>query len=287
MLNYLMNMKSIKYLLLFAFAACAVIACQKHVLTYAPSNPADDMAMFQITYVEPIAVNASNAIDSVFVNDKLVASSKGVGQLAVNGTYPYGPAAATSKFFAAAPGSIKIQFYRRGNEVYNKTVDLEAGKWELFVYSLNEDPVVFDNLYPYKGNPERGTVETFNTDSIARIRFYNFAFLGDNTTPYPGKIQYQWGPGEGTKRALGEWHNIGEPVGFGEATAHEIVHLGKEVFNSEGYDYLYFRGVDEQGNEVIESDYWTTYIGSTIKHIYRGVVGGSPEAGITLSGSLR
>ncbi len=64
-------MKNIKYLLFSAFAAVAIIGCQKHDLHFAPEVDASDMAEFQITYVEPIAANAGNAIDSVFVNGKL------------------------------------------------------------------------------------------------------------------------------------------------------------------------------------------------------------------------
>lgn len=285
-------MKNIKYLLFSAFAAVAIIGCQKHDLHFAPEVDASDMAEFQITYVEPIAANAGNAIDSVFVNGKLVAGSTGVGQLTVNGTYPYGPSAGTGTFFTAPKGAINIQFYRKGNMVYDRTVNLQNQKYELFVYKLDQDPIILDNLYPYKGNPDRATAATFDTDSIARIRFYNFAFKGDANTPYPGKIQYQWCHDKskgatGRGGADGNWQNIGDPVGFGEATIRQEIQVWKETFNSSGNEALWFRGIDENGTVVIANDYWTTYIGTSVKHIYRGVKGGSPAAGITLSGSLR
>ena len=285
-------MKNIKYLLLIAIAACGLTSCEVHSLSYAPEVPADDMAMFQITYVEPIAVNANNAIDSVFINGVLVDGATGAGQLTVNGTYPYGGSTITGTFFTTTPGMTNIKFYRKGNEVYNQDVDLKVGKQEVFVYKLTEKPIVLDNLYPYKGNPERATIAEFGTDSIARIRFYNFAFQGNANTPYPGKIQYQWCHDKsvgvsGRGGADGNWHNIGGPVGFGQATEYEIVGVWKEVFNDTGYEQLWFRGIDEAGNVVIANDYWTTQIGSTIKHIYRGVKGGSPAAGVTLSGLLR
>jgi hypothetical protein len=285
-------MKNIKYLLFSAFAAVALVSCTKHSLSFAPEVDASNMAQFQITYVEPIAVNANNAIDSVFVNGKLVAGATGVGQLAVNGTYPYGPSTGTGKFFATAPGITNIKFYRKGNEVYNQDIELVKGKQEVFVYKLTEKPIILDNLYPYKGNPDRATTATFDTDSIARIRFYNFAFKGDANTPYPGKIQYQWCHDKSkgaTARggADGNWHDIGGPVGFGEASVFEPIQIWKETFNSSGQEQLWFRGIDEAGNVVIANDYWTTLIGVSVKHIYRGVKGGSPSAGITLSGSLR
>lgn len=285
-------MKNVKYILFSAIAACALLSCQKHGLSFAPEVAADNMAMFQITYVEPIAVNAANAIDSVFVNDKLVASSTGVGQLTVNGTYPYGPAAGTGKFFATKPGNTNIKFYRKGNLVYDKDVNLKEGRQELYVFKLDEDPIILDNLYPYKGNPDRATTATFDTDSIARIRFINFSFKGDADTPNPTKIQYQWchdkSKGDTGRGGVdGNWHNIGGPVAFGEATVFEPIQVWKETFNSGGNEQLWFRGIDEEGNVVIANDYWTTYIGTSVKHIYRGVVSGTPKAGITLSGALR
>ena len=285
-------MKNIKYILLSVTAACALLSCEKHDLSFAPEEPADNMALFQIVYVEPIAVNASNAVDSVYINNKLASSSTGVGQLTVNGTYPYGPSTATGKFFAVNPGNTNIKFYRKGNLVYDKDVNLKEGRQELFVYKLTEDPIILDNLYPYKGNPDRATTETFDTDSIARIRFYNFSFKGDADTPNPTKIQYQWCHDKskgatGRGGADGNWHNIGEPVAFGEATIFQPIEVWKETFNSSGQEQLWFRGVDEEGNVVIANDYWTTLIGVSVKHIYRGVVGGTPKAGITLSGALR
>ncbi len=285
-------MKSLKYILVSALAACALVSCEKHSLSYAPEVPADNMAMFQIVYVEPIAVNASNGIDSVFVNDKLVGSATGVGQLTVNGTYPYGPSSATGKFFTTNPGNNNIKFYRQGNLVYDTDVNLKVGRQEVFVYKLTEDPIILDNLYPYKGNPERATTATFDTDSIARIRFYNFAFEGDANTPYTGKIQYQWCHDKskgvsGRGGADGNWQNIGDPVSFGEATIFQPIQVWKETFNSSGSEQVWFRGIDEDGNVIIANDYWTTSIGSSIKHIYRGIKGGTPKAGITLSGALK
>lgn len=285
-------MKKIKYLLFSVFIAFALVGCVEHDLSYAPSESAEGMAMFQITYVEPIPVNANNAIDSVFVNGVLVGGATGAGQLTVNGTYPYGPTSATGTFFTSNPGITNIKFFRKGNEVYNKDVELKAGKQEVFVYNLNEQPIVLDNLYPYKYNPDRATEATFDTDSIARIRFYNFAFSGDASTPYLGKIQYQWchdkSVGE-TERggADDNWQNIGEAVGFGQATSYQLIQVWKETYNSSGNEQLWFRGIDEDGNVVIANDYWVTYIGTSVKHIYRGIINGSPSAGITLSGALR
>ena len=51
---------------------------------------------------------------------------------------------------------------------------------------------------------------------------------------------------------------------------------------------MWFRGIDpETGSVIIANDYWTTLIGVHMNHLYRGVKGGTPKAGVSLFGSLR
>ena len=283
-------MKNAKYLLLTLIAACAVIGCEKHSLSYAPSDLVGDKAMFQICYVEPLTVNTANGIDSVFVNNVMVAGANGAGQLAVKGTYPYGPSGTTGTFFTTNAGVNNIKFYRKGNLVYDKDITLNKGHQKVFVYKLDADPVILDNLYPYSKNPNQPTVGTFDTDSVATIRFYNFVFKGNANTPYPGKVKYQWRDNTGKKDPETNdyyWHDLGDYVGFGEATERVPVIINKSVYNSSGYNTLRFHCIDENGKEVAGStDYWTTYIGRVVDHVFWGVLGGSPKAAYIQSCSL-
>ena len=293
------NMKTIKYTLAVVAAIFAFGSCQKHVVTfdYTPIEDLEKTAQFELTYVEPVANVSSNYIDVVELNGVQIASTKGGNSLIPNSTLPGGASDGTTRFFIAKPGVNNIKFYRISGEeknlVYDKDVTLEAKKQNLFVYDLTKDPIILDNLYPYPKNSEKSTMATFDTDSIATIRFYNFAFKGDRNTPYPGKIQYQWCHDKskgvtGRGGVDGNWHNIGEPVGFGEATVRETVIVWKETFTSVGQEQIWFRGIDpETGSVIIANDYWTTRIGSQMNHLYRGIKGGSPSAGITLFGSLR
>ena len=293
------NMKTIKYTLAVVAAIFAFGSCQKHVVKfdYQSINDLGNTALFELTYVEPVANVASNYIDVVELNGVQIASTKGGNSLIPNSTLPNGGASATGRFFMAKPGVNNLKFYRASGDdmvlVYDKDVTLEAKKQNLFVYDLTKDPIIIDNLFPYPKNPEKSNAATFDTDSIATVRFYNFAFKGDANTPYPGKIQYQWchdkSKGDTVRGGVDEdWHNIGEPVGFGEATGREAVIVWKETFNSAGQEQIWFRGIDsETGSVIIANDYWTTVIGTHVNHMYRGINGGSPKAGITLFGSLR
>lgn len=292
-------MKTVKYTLAVIAACFTLGSCTKHVVAFDYEYIANlgKTAQFEITYVEPVANLSVNYIDRVELNGVQIASTKGGNSLVPNGTLPGGGSEATTRFFATKPGVNNIKFYRASGDdmvlVYDKDVNLEAKKQNLFVYSLSEDPIIIDNLYPYPKNPEKAYVATFDTDSIATVRFINFAFKGDSNTPYPGKIQYQWCHDKsrgvtGRGGVDGDWHNIGEPVSFGEATDREVVGVWKETFNSLGQEQLWFRGIDpETGSVIISNDYWTTRIGAHMNHLYRGIKGGSPSAGITLFGSLR
>lgn len=294
-----MKMKSAKYILAIVAALFALGSCEKHVIKfdYKPIDELGKTAQFEITYVAPVANETVNYIDVIELNGVQIASTKGGNSLVPYGTLPNGGSGATGRFFVTKPGVNNLKFYQERNGekvlVYDKDVNLEAKKQNLFVYSLSEDPVIIDNLYPYPKNPEKPTTATFDTDSVATIRFINFAYKGDAQTPYPGKIQYQWCHDKskgavGRGGADGDWHNIGEPVGFGEATVRETVIVWKETFNSSGQEQMWFRGIDpETGSVIIANDYWTTLIGVHMNHLYRGVKGGTPKAGVTLFGSLR
>ena len=288
------NMKTIKYTLAVVAAVLAFGSCEKHVITFDYESAKDlgKTAQFAVTYLEPIVVESKNAIHLVELNDVQLASTQGGSSLAVNGTLP-----GEGRFYVAKPGENTLKFYRISGEektlVYEKVINLEANKkTNLFVYSLSEDPVVLDNLYPYTVNPEKATLFNYATDSLATIRFYNFAFKGNASTPYPGKIQYQWCHDKsvgntGRGGADGNWMNIGEAIGFGEATDRIPVVVWKETFVSAGSEVLWFRGVDtETGEVVIAVDWWTTAIGSVVNHVYRGVSGGTPKAGVTVYRNL-
>lgn len=283
-------MKLIKYLAIPAIIF-AVASCDKHEILFNTELAPD--AEFQLHYFEPVIDQASNYIDSVFVNDVLYSSVDGAGQLV-----PYNgvPGGATGRFFSITPGQVNFKFYRakveiiNGKEVrtpelvYNQTVTLNAGKQNVFVYDLNEAPVVVDNQYPY-WDPSTTTAnaETFGTDSIAKVMFCNFMYENDasgNLVPYPGKLQYQWRDPRSTSSDP-VWHNVGEPVAFGEVTERTVIKVVKSVFNSSGYCRIDYRILDENGNilrminssgnEVNYSDWWNAYIGRSYMHIFGGI----------------
>lgn len=270
-------MKKISFILSL-LTVFALVSCEKHEILYDTHNLEDQSAEFQLHYFEPITSAASNYIDSVFVNGVLYSSVNGSGQLA---TYNGVPGGATGRFFAVAPGSVKFTFWRGGEVIYDNVATLQKGKQNVFVTDLNEAPIVIINDYPYKDKVirDKPTGATFNTDSIATGKIVNVLFEKPGV-PCTQKIQCQWRNDETDANGNYVWHDMGGPIGFGEATplCGFIVH--KTAFNSSGYQTLYWRFLKEDGTsflytnssnrEVAFTDYWSTYIGRSYLYMLGG-----------------
>ncbi|MEG2781039.1 MAG: hypothetical protein RR919_09550, partial [Bacteroidales bacterium] len=151
-------------------------------------------------------------------------------------------------------------------------------------------PIVIENEYPYKSNIATGTPKTWETDSVALVKFYNFLYETP-TEPYAGKLQYQY-----KDARSGEWTNLGKLVGFGEATERVTIKVVKTINNSSGFCRIYYRILDEQGNilKVMNSsskmvnygDWWNTYIGRAYMHIYKGIRIAKPISSVSVWTSL-
>ncbi len=277
-------MKKISFIISLLMVV-SLVSCEKHEILYDTHDLANQSAEFQLHYFEPITNSSAYYIDSVFVNGTLYSSVNGSGQLA---TYNGVPGGATGRFFAVEPGSVKFTFYRGGSVIYDNVATLKTGKQNVYVYDLNEAPLVIENDYPYASKVIRdpATSQTFNTDSIATGKIVNLIFERPGV-PCQTKVQCQWRNDE--KDASGDyvWHNMGGPIGFGEATplCGFIVH--KTVFNSSGYQTLYWRFLKEDGSvftymnasgrEVAFTDYWSTYIGRSYLYMLGGNRGKSTD----------
>lgn len=212
-------MKHIGYILV-AVSAALCLSCEKHDIVYhGYKDVTGDVAMFKITYCAPLRMIAANYVDSVYVNGAYVTGSNSDGgQLQVRGTVPSGVPGA---FYSAPAGSVHIQFFKDGATVYDQSVSLSKGKYNLFVHDLDAAPTVHTNEWDFLSNRDSdATAETWDTDSTANIRFFNFAYSADGV-PYPGKLQYQWCPYNASPDRTPEkdeegnyiWRDLGEPVG--------------------------------------------------------------------------
>ena len=263
-------MKFIKYLTYSLAVMLMVASCDKHEILF-KTEPAAK-AEFQLHYFEPINNAAAYYIDSVFVNGVLYSSVDGAGQL-----LPYNgvPGGTTGRFFSVDPGEVNFKFYRKGEIVYDQTMTLAEGKQNVIVHDLNKPAIVLDNGFPYPHVSGTGTAATWDTDSLATVKFVNLIYEVEGQ-PYEGKLQYQW-KNPRTK----EWENLGNPVGFGEATERCKVLVVKSVFNSSGYCRIDYRILDEEGNTFQHfnssgkmtnySDYWNAYIGRSYMHFLSGI----------------
>ena len=112
------------------------------------------------------------------------------------------------RFFTVDPGEVNIKLYKGTSEVlvYDQNVTLTEGKQNIFIYDFDEEPIIFDNGYPYVANV------TEDTDSTTYVKFYNFLFETEGV-PTDLKLQYQY-----VDPRTSELVNIGDPVAFGETT---------------------------------------------------------------------
>ena len=272
-------MKAFKYLAIALTFVIGLSACEKIELTHPYDDVNGRTALFQVFYYEPVANVAANYIDSVYVNDVLYSSVDGSGQLV---TYNGVPGGGVSRFFSAQPGDIRLRFMRGGKDVYERVVNLKQGKQGIDVYDLNENPSVVE-LKDFQPRPMPSPAD-WDTDSVSYVRFVNLLYE-DATTPYPGKLQYQWSRNE----ADAVWANVGEPVAFGEATDFEPLIIHKETYNSTGSQRVNYRILTESGEPLIVydgskmveySDWWNATLGRAVSHHFAGVRTAAPVSSV-------
>lgn len=292
-------MKKIIFSILAIAAVVSLSSCTKHKMHFDVTELPDDIAEFQLHYMEPIDNVAANNFDSVFVNGQLYSSSGGSGTL-----YPYNgipSGGAGGRFFAAKVGSNHFQLYRGENIAYDMNVTLKKGKQNVIIYDLTKEPLIIDNGFPYWQDRYNGvnvTAATWATDSVTKIQFVNLLFETPGV-PYEGKLQYQF-QREGVIRDPitweeigtedGSWHNVGEPVGFGETTGLQMLVMHKQETNYYGSQRFNYRILTESGDilqvydgkkMVDYDDYWTAYLGRVAIHFFRGNRTVQPKCGVS------
>lgn len=226
-------MKILKYLSL-VFVVAMIVSCEKHEFEY-ETTPVIDMAEFQLHYMVPVTAVAANNITKVEINNKLYANSK-----APLTTYNAIPSGTVARFYTVNPGNVNIKLYQGTAEtlVYDKNVTLTKGKQNIFVHDFAQQPVIFNNGYPYTSNI------TMDTDSTCWLKFYNFLYETAGV-PTDLRLQYQY-----IDHRTNEAINIGQPIAFGETTGWQSVKVIKTDFNSAGSRLLTFKikVVDVNGN---------------------------------------
>ena len=284
-------MKKIRFSIIAIAALLVLGSCTKHKLWFPMDEMPKDWAEFQLHYMEPVTNVAANYIDSVYVNGVLYASTKSGNALAVYNGVPGG---GVGKFFGVQSGSVHFQCYRGGEIIYDRNVTLEPKKQNVIIHDLNADPIVIDNNYPYWNDRPGATAETWGTDSVTKVMFVNLLYEAPGV-PYPGKLQYQYRRQDAASDD--PWNNIGEPVGFGEATIREVVIIhwtggpATTPYQRENYRILTEDGeilqvMNSSGKMINYSDYWTGYLGRCAMHFFRGYRTAKPVAAVSQWWSL-
>ncbi len=254
-------MKNLNYTNIFLLAIFCLISCDKHEIEF-NAEPVTDMAEFQIHFYTPVDPAASRT-------DLFMYKIEVNGQMVSNNTTPLvtynaQPSSAVGMYYTATPGQVNIKMYQSTNLnlAYDQTVTLQKSKQNVVVYNLSKPPIVFDTEYPFVVDRR-----TYDTDTIAFVKFYNFLYEDPNT-PTTLKLQYQcrkhWvhplytlydqmngtipegkevGDATGTKDGvdMGPWINLGKPVAFGETTGWQVVPVEKNTYVSQGSARLDYR----------------------------------------------
>jgi len=225
-----MIMKIIKYLSL-VLAVFLTISCEKHEVEFL-ATPIDNMAEFQLHYMNPVTAIAANNIMRVEVNGKLVANER-----APLNTYNAVPSGAVGRFYAVAPGNVNLKLYYKtkllpatDSLVYDQNVTLTTGKQNVFVHDFAQPAKVFDNGFPYIRR------ETVTTDSTAWV-------------PTTKRIQYQYVDARTSAHV-----NIGPPVAFGETTGWQQVTVVKTDIVSAGSRTITYLMKEVDANGAIIGD---------------------------------
>lgn len=280
-------MKIIKYISLFLIAL-GVISCDKHEIEYMTTPVSNDMAEVQLHYFVPVTAVAGNNIYKVEIGGQEYVNNGA----AVISTYNATPSGSVGRFYAVKAGDVNIKLYKGSDMelVYDKSVALNTGKQNIFVYDFEKEPIVFDNGYPYSTNT------TTDTDSTCWVKFYHFLY--EKEREYcPLKLQYQYQYIKDVKSGeKSEWMNIGNPIGFGETTGWQPIRVIKSIFNSSGYARIDYKiKVQDENGEYTQdlqlwnsngkyisySDYWNEYIGRRYHHIIKGMRSAKPIASVS------
>lgn len=265
-----------------------MISCEKHEIEYMTTPVDKGLAEIQLHYFVPVTAIANNNIYKVAIGNQEYVNNGA----AVISTYNAIPSGSVGRFYAVQAGDVNIKLYKGTDMelVYDKTINLSTGKQNVFVYDFDEEPIIFDNGYPYDTNI------TTNTDSTCWVKFYNFMYEKEGEY-CPLKLQYQYqytkDPKTGEKS---EWINIGNPIGFGETTGWQPIQVIKSIFNSSGYARIDYKiKVQDKNGEYTEdlqlwnsngkyvsySDYWNGYIGRRYHHIIKGMRSAKPIASVS------
>ena len=293
-------MKKIFLSILAIAAVISLSSCEKHKMHFEVDQLPDNIAEFQLHYMEGVVNTSANNITSVYVNGELYSSSGGSGTL-----YPYNgipSGGGGGRFFYGNVGSNHFQLYRGEELVYDMNVNLREGKQNVIIYDLTKEPIIIDNPAPYWANRQVSGAN-WNTDEVFQLQFVNLLFETPGV-PYVGTLQYQYKRAGNildpiTGEVIGpepeEWYNMGDPVAFGETTGFQVLEMHKQTFNSSGSQRFDYRILTDDGEELMKwngtkmvkyTDYWTAYIGRVYTHFFRGNRTVSPVCNVSQWASM-
>lgn len=261
-------MKIVKYISMLLLAAFTFASCGENEIDY-DAVPLTNEAEFQLHYFVPVTPsNTDYYIYRIDVNNMNITNNK-----VSLSSYNAQPSSGVGLYYTTPVGSTNLKLYYRDKDAkdvlkYDRSVALNSGKQNVVVYDFEKDPIVFDAEYPYVIDRK-----SYDTDTIAFVKFYNFLYE-TTTTPTTLKLQYQYrknwdhpiytlddqmkgripegkkvGDATGTvaNTNAGPWTNLGAPVKFGETTGWQTVSVLKSTLTSSTANIDYRIVVKEGG----------------------------------------
>lgn len=257
-------------------------SCEKNVVSMDAESITETTPQFQIFNMVPLPAITANTVNKSELNGRMLTNN--TTAMAPFNFLP-GPSSAVNanRFFASNETTVNLKLYR-GAETnlsldYDQTFNLSSGKQSLFIHDFNQPPVNIPFPMPLP------TVVSEHTATSAWIRFINLLYEKPGE-PTSLKLQYQWQyTTDNETGAKSDWMNLGQPVGFGEATGWEHITVNKTDEISAGAARIDYRirligadGSDQgslqirntAGNMVDYSDWWTANIGRVYNHVFAG-----------------
>ena len=279
-------MKYFKYIVMALAVAFVATSCDKKDPDFNSVHPTSDQAEVQVFYMAPLQNVAANYVHAIYLNED---KHENNGAALMN-TYNGAPGGQTGTYWTVSAGDVRVRLlkakavtekildwekpiledgtrnekdttYYEYEPFYDRVVsNVEGGKkYYLVVYDLNQAPMIIDQQEP-------PTQVTTNTAEYASVRLLNFMWEDANNV-YEPKLQLRLQDTQ-TK----EYENVGDPIGFGEATEWFMPSVIKTTFNSGGTQRRDLDLVDTSTGERLQvlnskgvaygfTDYWTLSIG--------------------------
>ncbi len=193
------------FTLIPVLASLLLVSCAQHVLDYDVTYlDQTSQAQIRLCYDLGIVTTGAPTITRLAYNTQMVSEVA----TSIGNYFPYSAA----KYHVVPVGQLQINTYTGSTKdvvQYSNTTTIGAGRWNAFVYNLNQAPLMVE---------VPATLPVFDpwADTCATIQFVNLLYAADGVSP-AGTLTLKARRGAGTTASPYVYTTIGTAA-FGEAT---------------------------------------------------------------------